>query len=556
MATKVLLVTNDAGVRDHLGHVLSEAEDFDLAGSVRDAVAARAALERDADITIMVVDENVDNGNGHAAARAVGAAFPLVGLVMVVPHAGSEAFGRAMEVGARSVISTSTSLDEVITRLEGVARWADSVRAALDADFASANAGRVVAIAGAKGGVGVSALTLLLARASVGMRSVSVVDFDLGKGDLAAYSGVHTRRSIVDLTGVAGEITSRMLRETSYEIRGGLRLLSAPSHGERGEEMTPEAARNIIGALRYESDLAVVDIGSHLDDVRATVLEFADAVLLVSTPDLPSLRATRRILDQWERLAIRPPSSVDLLLNRRAKQDQVTPALAERIVERSIAFVVPDGGAPFAEAMNTATLLEDKKTAVHEAVGRAGEAVLAKEITAEAEGEKQEGDTEVEQLLNKSAPTTRRSRRDDQSKRSRRRKAKAEAKAGKKEAKKSRKAAKAEAGQVALELPVMVGIVLAVVLIAVQGLGWAAGLVAARSAAQDGARYVGIQQSYDPTVAARAESIAYDGLLANWHSDATVTVGRNEVRVEIRTPTIIPGATLSAASTATVYREP
>lgn len=552
MATKVLLVTSDAGVRDHLGHVLSEAEDFDLAGSVRDATAARAALERDADITIMVVDEKVDGGNGHAAARSVGAAFPLVGLVMVVPNANPEAFGRAMDVGARSVIATSTSLDEVITRLEGVARWADSVRAALDADFASASAGRVVAIAGAKGGVGTSALTLLLARASVGMRSVSVVDFDLGKGDLAAYAGVHTRRSIVDLTGVAGEITSRMLRETSYEIRGGLRLLSAPSHGERGEEMTPEAARNIIGALRYESDLAVVDVGAHLDDVRATVLEFADAVLLVSTPDLPSLRATRRILDQWERLAIRPPNSVDLLLNRRAKQDQVTPALAERIVERSIAFVVPDGGAPFAEAMNTATLLEDKKTAVHEAVGRAGEEVLAKEITAESEGDKQEGDTEVEQLLNQSAPTTRRSRRDDQSKRSSRRKAKDEAKA----AKKARRAAKAEAGQVALELPVMVGIVLAVVLIAVQGLGWAAGLVAARSAAQDGARYVGIQQSYDPGVASRAESIAYDGLLANWHSDATVTVGPNEVRVEIRTPTIIPGATLSAASTATVYREP
>lgn len=535
MATKVLLVTGDRRVREHLGHLLGEAEDFELAGAVRDGTAARSALERDPDVTIVVVDESVDEDNGHAAARSIGATFPLVGLVMVVGSVGPEQMARAMDVGARSVISTATGLDEVIARLEAVGRWADSVRSALDADFTSQSAGRVVAIAGAKGGVGASTIALLLARASVGVRSVTVVDFDLGKGDLAAYAGVHTRRSIVDLSGVAGEITNRMLRETSYELSGGLRLLSAPAHGERGEELTPSAARSIIAALRYESELAIIDVGSHLDEVSATVLEFADAALVVATPDLPALRATRRVLEQWERLAIRQPANVELVLNRRAKQDQITPQLAERIVERPLAFTVPDGGTAFEEAMNTATLFE-VNTPVHEAVARAGEEVLAKDPATAQENDQQEGDDELEKLLTKSAPTTRRARREGKDK------------------KRDRRKEKAQAGQAAVELPVFIGLALLVLLMIIQGIGWAAGLVAARSAAQDGARTVGLHESFTPAVEQQARQDALDGLLA-WHDGAVISVGAHEVRVEINAFTVLPGVNLTAGSTAPVHRE-
>src|SRR5690606_11555318 len=202
-----------------------------------------------------------------------------------------------------------------------------------------------------------------------------LVDLDLGAGDLAAYTGVRTRRSIVDLASVEGEVTGRMLRETTYEVPGGLRLLPARAEGERGEAMTPSATRSVVSALRFESGLAVVDVGAHLDEPRATALEFADRVLLVTTPDLPALRAARRSIAQWERLAIRRPATVEVVLNRRTPRDEVTPALVERIVERPVAFTVPDGGTAFAGAVNTATLLETP-TPVHTAVAKVGVAAL------------------------------------------------------------------------------------------------------------------------------------------------------------------------------------
>ncbi|WP_275004033.1 hypothetical protein [Promicromonospora iranensis] len=536
MATKVLLATPSLEVRDHLGHVFAESDDFELAAAVSDGAGVLTALDRQPDIGIVVVDEAADDGHGHAVARAVGLATPLTGIVMVVDAHGpaemSRAMAAAMEVGARSVIARNAGLEEVLTRLEAVASWSAMARASIAAERNGGRSGQVVAIAGAKGGVGTSVLALLLARAGRAGDTV-LVDLDLGAGDLTAYTGVRTRRSVVDLAAVEGEITGRMLRETTYEVPGGLRLLPAPSEGERGEEMTAAAARSVVSALRFESGLAVIDVGTHLDEPRATALEFADRVLLVTTPDLPALRAARRSLAQWDRLAIRRPSAVELVLNRRTSRDEVTPALVERIVERPVAFTVPDGGPAFSGAVNTATLLETP-TAVHTAVAKVGVAALRTEQSSTQAGGA-DGPTEVESLVTGSS----------------RRKGR-------------RKGADPEAGQSTVELPVVILLVLMALMLCVQGIGWASGLLAARAAAQEGARTVGVMGYYDDGGRPR------DGVVDQVRDDvrerlpdafrsavapSDIEVSPETVSVRVTVSTILPGVDLSASSSAVVFRE-
>lgn len=545
MVTKVLLATPSHEVRDHLGHVFAESDGFELAAAVSDGAGVLTALDRQPDIGIVVVDEAADDGRGHAVARSVGLATPLTGIVMVVDAHGpaemSRAMAAAMEVGARSVIARNAGLEEVLTRLESVASWSAMARASIAAERNGGRAGQVVAIAGAKGGVGTSVLALLLARAG---RSgdTTLVDLDLGAGDLTAYTGVRTRRSIVDLAAVEGDVTGRMLRETTYEVQGGLRLLPAPSEGERGEEMTSAATRSIVSALRFESGLAVIDVGTHLDEPRATALEFADRVLLVTTPDLPALRAARRSLAQWDRLAIRRPATVELVLNRRTPRDEVTPALVERIVERPVAFTVPDGGAAFSGAVNTATLLETP-TPVHTAVAKAGAAAIRPEAAPTQEGGS-DGPTEVEALVTGST-------RQGRAKETTRKRA-------------GRAAADTEAGQSTVELPVVIMVALMVVLLCVQGIGWASGLLAARAAAQEGARTVGVLGYYDAVGAPREEVLRQvredvrdrlPGTMREAVDDSDIEVLADTVSVRVTVSTILPGVDLSASSSAAVYRE-
>ncbi|MFI9489488.1 hypothetical protein ACIG47_24080 [Promicromonospora sp. NPDC052451] len=557
MVTKVLLATPSHEVRDHLGHVFGESGGFELAAAVSDGASVLTALDRQPDIDIVVVDEAADDGHGHAVARSVGLATPLTGIVMVVdahsPAEMSRAMASAMEVGARSVIARNAGLEEVLTRLETVASWSAMARASIAAERNGGRSGQVVAVAGAKGGVGTSVLALLLARAGRSNDTV-LVDLDLGAGDLTAYTGVRTRRSVVDLAAVEGEVTGRMLRETTYEVPGGLRLLPAPSEGERGEAMTAAATRSIVSALRFESGLAVIDVGSHLDEPRATALEFADRVLLVTTPDLPALRAARRSLAQWDRLAVRRPSTVELVLNRRTPRDEVTPALVERIVERPIAFTVPDGGVAFAGAVNTATLLETP-TPVHAAVAKVGVAAIRQEASAAREGTA-DGPTEVEALVAGSA------RRSGGRKGTGRRRAGVRTVAGRRGP--GRAGADPEAGQSTVELPVVVLVVLMVLLLCVQGIGWASGLLAARAAAQEGARTVGVLGYYDDLGGRRDDVVdqvrddvrdQLPGTFREVVSDSDIEVSSDTVSVRVTVPTLVPGVDLSASSSAAVYRE-
>lgn len=549
MVTKVLLATPSQEVRDHLGHVLAESDGFELAAAVSDGAGVLTALDRQPDVGIVVIDEAADDGHGHSVARTVGLATPLTGIVMVVdahsPAEMSQAMASAMEVGARSVIARNAGLEEVLTRLDAAASWSAMARASIAAERNGGRGGQVVAVAGAKGGVGTSVLALLLARAGR-TGDTMLVDLDLGAGDLTAYTGVRTRRSVVDLAAVEGEITGRMLRETTYEVPGGIRLLSAPAEGERGEEMTPAAVRSVVNALRFESGLAVIDVGAHLDEPRATALEFADRVLLVTTPDLPALRAARRSLAQWDRLAVRRPATVELVLNRRTSRDEVTPALVERIVERPVAFTVPDGGAAFSGAVNTATLLETP-TAVHAAVAKAGAAALRRDAAAAHDGTP-DGPTEVESLV---AGTVRRTGRDQGNGRRR-------------TGRKRRAGADREAGQATVELPVVILLVLTFLVLCVQGIGWASGLLAARAAAQEGARTVGVLGYYDADGERQDHVVEQvrddvrerlpDALRATV-ADSDIEVLPDSVSVRVTVSTLVPGVDLSASSSAVVYRE-
>lgn len=527
MSIEILLATGSDATQQRLAQMLAEAENLTLAQVAADGASLEDMLSRSAGINVVVIDEALENGRGHVVARAVGASHPLVGVVLLVESAGPEQFAAAMESGARSVISESSSLNEIVSRIETVAQWAVAARSAVTSELTGGRGGRVVAVAGAKGGVGATSVAMLVAQSLTATRTVSLIDFDLQSGDLAAYAGVHTRRSIVDLVDIAGEMSGRVLRETSYDLEGGLRLLPAPNDGERAEEMTAEAARAVVNALRYQFDVSVIDVGSHLDDATALVLEYADIALLVATPDLPALRAARRTLALWERLAVRLPSTVDIVLNRRSSRSEVQESLAHRIVDAPVTLVIPDGGAPFQSAMNTATILTTA-TPAHAAAAR-----FVSILDAARDGGASEGAFALASagpVASVTPPDGRRS---------------------------SRRARRADdRGQSAVELPIVFALGLLVFLVCAQCVVWGAGFVLARNAAEEGARTIGIARSYDGASVDQARADALSELSGPWAAGASVDVTPSAVEVSIVAPTVVPGFHLTSAATAPVFVEP
>jgi pilus assembly protein CpaE len=330
---RTLLAINDHRVADHISGLVAESEELESAGWLRDPQELRGALPR-SDVDAIVMHDRRGALPLIEIARELTVAHPDVGLVLIVNEDSPEVLRSGMQAGARDVIANPVGLEQLEMSLLAAASWTQALRRRAGRDSADLlGVGRVVTVVGAKGGVGTStvAVHLALAAREIGAASVALVEYDLQGGDLRAFLDLPYRRSVADLATVADELTTRHLQEAMYTHASGMRVLLAPQEGERAEGVTAAAARSILTAIRTREDLTIVDAGATLSEASAIAVEMADTTLVVTTPDVVSLRGVVRLCALWNRLKVEP-ADVAVLLNRTSRKLEVQPDLARRVV--------------------------------------------------------------------------------------------------------------------------------------------------------------------------------------------------------------------------------
>ena len=288
---------------------------------------------------VVLVHERIGPLPALELIREVALRFPSVGVVLITTDAGPALFSAAMDAGARGIVGLPLSYEELAARVQAAAQWSAGVRVHLGGsqEATAGPSGILVTVTGAKGGVGttVTAVQLALAARAAG-RSVALVDMDLQSGDVASYLDVQFRRSVVDLAGIE-DISVRVLQDAVHDHHTGLGLLLAPEEGERGEEVDDRAARQIIGALRSRYEVVVVDCGAQMQSANAAAVELADVALLVTTPDVVSVRAAKRQVRLWDRLQIRKAEDTTTVVNRLTRNTEIQPPLVARATGTQVA---------------------------------------------------------------------------------------------------------------------------------------------------------------------------------------------------------------------------
>lgn len=308
-------------------------------GTLLETLARLAAAGVEELPEVVLVHERIGPTPALELVREVALRFPAVGVVLLCTDQGPALYSAAMDAGARGLIGLPLSYDELAPRVQTAAAWAAGVRRHVGAggDASPGANGTVVTVSGAKGGVGttVAAVQLALAARASGV-SVALVDMDLQTGDIASYLDVQFRRSIADLAEIS-DISPRVLSDAMFTHSSGLALLLSPADGEQGEAVTDRAARQIVGALRSRFDVVVVDCGSQLSGANAVAVETADTALLVTTPDVVAVRAAKRTVRLWDRLQVRKPQDIRMVVNRLTRQTEIQPPLVERITGTKVA---------------------------------------------------------------------------------------------------------------------------------------------------------------------------------------------------------------------------
>ena len=340
--TAVLLGISDPKRSQQLEARLVETGEYRVAGEARTSTEVLDLLA-DRDVVILVVDDEIGPVPALDLIREVGTHHPQIAVVLMAADASADLFAAAMGVGARGLLPVDPTLEEIESRLAPAAGWARSVRrhlGSVSAEELPGARGTMIAVSGSKGGVGTTTVALhtaLLAARSRRDRRVCIVDLDLQGGDVGHLLDVSHRRSVVDLVEVADDLSAAVLHDALFVHESGLSMLLAPAEGERGEDVTAKAARKILGALKSRYDVVVVDAGAVMTTATTIAVEMADAVALVVTPDVLSLKAAKRQLALWERLQARKPDEVTVVLNRTSRSSDVQPETAKRVMGATMA---------------------------------------------------------------------------------------------------------------------------------------------------------------------------------------------------------------------------
>ncbi|WP_030749731.1 cellulose synthase operon protein YhjQ/BcsQ [Streptomyces sp. NRRL S-31] len=345
MPTRILPAGSDPDAVRSLTTLLSQLPDSEPQPPVTDSTQlvdtlARLAAESVDELPeVVVVHERVGPVPALELIREVALRFPAVGVVLVTTDASPGLFAAAMDSGARGLVGLPLSYDELAGRVQAVAQWSTGVRRHLGhgAEALAGAGGTVVTVSGAKGGVGatLAAIQLALAAQASG-RATVLVDLDLQTGDIASYLDIQFRRSVADLAAIT-DISPRVLADAVFRHGTGLALLLAPGEGERGEEVTDRAARQLVSALRSRYEVVVVDCGAQLSGAGAAAVETADTALLVTTPDVIAVRAAKRTVRMWDRLQIRKAEETTVVVNRLTRGTEIQPALVRRITGTALA---------------------------------------------------------------------------------------------------------------------------------------------------------------------------------------------------------------------------
>ncbi|MEU9286845.1 AAA family ATPase [Streptomyces sp. NPDC048275] len=346
MTIRILPAVGDIDSARALATLLSQLADAEPAPPVPDSTAlldtlARLAAESLDELPeVVLVHERIGPVPALDLIRDLVLRFPAVGVVLITADTSTSVLTAAMDSGARGIIGLPLGYDALAERVQAAAGWSLGMRRHLGSgtpELYAGPGGTVVAVTGAKGGVGatVTAVQLALAAQASG-RSVALVDLDLQSGDVASYLDVQFRRSVADLAAIS-DINPRVLQDAVYTHDSGIGLLLAPAEGERGEEVTDRVTRQVLSTLRSRHDVVVVDCGSQMNSATAAAVEMADQALLLVTPDVVAVRAAKRMVRMWDRLQIRKAEETTTVVNRFARGTEIQPSLVERVTGTKVA---------------------------------------------------------------------------------------------------------------------------------------------------------------------------------------------------------------------------
>lgn len=253
---------------------------------------------------------------------------------------------------------SSEMLDEAIARAEQADNAEPETK---KADGPPSGLGRLIAVVGARGGVGATTVAVNTAwqlAHDKGAR-VALVDLDLYFGSVALALDLESGRGFREALENPDRIDALFIERAMVRAADNLFVLAAEESLEKPFSFDPEALDLLISSLRRDFDHVVLDLPRFAARTQMAALSDDGVLTVVADPSLAGLRDTLRLV----RLAKDSGTELrtDIVVNRAgaAKTGELTQADFERDGELRVSATVPFDPKAMAEAAGAGKTLHE-----------------------------------------------------------------------------------------------------------------------------------------------------------------------------------------------------
>jgi len=374
---QIVVLTQDEVLYERLAAGLVAGEDYRLLQLGR-TVEDVYRLAGQGTVDVLLLDARLHAGATPALIRSMGERLPGVPLALLANPMETDLIRQALTAGARSFLPLDFAPASLAQLVDDLTR-----RGAAEPQGGAAKHGHVLVLFSLKGGVG---RTLLATNLAVALRAatdspVVLVDGQILHGDTEIDLNLKPQHCIADLASQVDHLEPDLIDAALVQHASGVRVLAACDSAEQAEAVQPRHLARILAALRLQYRWVVVDTGNTADDRMDAMLDAADTVLLLTTPEFPALRATRLFLEAARQQAY-PQEKMRLVVNRADLLGGVPAKEIERNLGLPVSAKLPDDSPLVTLSVNRGVPLvtsHPRKPLARAITGLAAETVAAME---------------------------------------------------------------------------------------------------------------------------------------------------------------------------------
>ncbi len=274
---------------------------------------------------LVVIGPSVDAAVAARVTAATIEAQPIAGIIWLRRRVDTSTVLEAIRAGASDVVGES-DLPALVAAADRVLGRANTVATATG-DPAAVGAtprGTVTAVFASKGGCGKTSIATNLAclLSSEGQKRVAILDLDLESGDVQLLMSLPRGRSILDVAALGSGVDTGSLAACMSAHSSGTYVLPAPRRPEEAAGISPQLVSRAVELAASMFDHVIIDCPPYATEHVLSVLDIADHLALVCTPDAASVKNTAIALEMFDELNFK--GHISLMINHAGDKVGIT----------------------------------------------------------------------------------------------------------------------------------------------------------------------------------------------------------------------------------------